>query len=133
MIWFKVMCLGKKITEENKNNSSMVDKKIINYILKHFDQILLLIFILCCILYVTNTLSITNIKIDTILAIVAIVITAIIFRIQDEQLSKLENIGSETKEITVTLQTDSVTQENIKNFFPEKIKPRLKIINFFSL
>jgi hypothetical protein len=87
MICFKVMCLGKKITGENKNNSSMVDKKIINHILKYFDQILISIFILCCILYVTNTLSITNIKIDTILAIVAIVITAIIFRIQDEQLS----------------------------------------------
>ena len=86
---------------------------------------LFIIFIVCCILYINN------IKIDTILGIVAIVITAFIFRIQDEQLSKLENIckqirniGNETKEITVTLQADSITQENIKKFFPRKGKTK---------
>jgi hypothetical protein len=61
-----------------------------------------------------------DLKIDTIatiLALIALVITIDIARIQDEQLSK---IGFETKETTINLKTNSVLQENEDNFFLRK-------------
>ena len=57
--------------------------------------------------------------IGTLFTIIALVISVIIAHRQDGQIKKLDDVGTETKNIASALQIDAATQQNIKNFFPQ--------------
>jgi hypothetical protein len=109
--------MAKIAPKENENNS--IRKR--EYYLKYIYYVPIFIIIISYLLYINN------IKIDTIIGIIAIVlalialfITISIAQTQDKQLSKLEDIGNETKDTTIKLNTNSIMQDRIKKLFPLK-------------
>jgi predicted histidine transporter YuiF (NhaC family) len=59
---------------------------------------------------------------EILLAIIGILITCFVAYRQDRQNRKIENIGTETKDIAQTLKTDAVTQKNVESFSLKMIK-----------
>jgi hypothetical protein len=85
----------------------------------------LIIFISILVFYLKDYIFVINFNRETIiLTLVTIIITIYIAIIQKSQLDKLETIGSQTKETTEKLRTDSIIKETTSKFFliPESEK-----------
>ena len=111
-------------------NSIRSNNKKKKYFLKYIYSIL--IILLCYILYTYNIID-TILEINPIvLALIALCITIEIALTQNKQLNKLRDIGYETKETTIKLNTNSAVQQRIKKFFPLEY-PRGKYKLFFPV